>query len=482
MKNQDLYKGDTSRALINATTESVFLIDRDGVILDLNEVLAKQMGRKLEDIIGTSVYDNIPQEVAMERKRRVAEVVASKKPLKLTDERGSTILDTTVFPILNTDGEVDRLAIFIKDITERKQIEEQIRFQSQIMEQIRDSVITVDMNGTITGWNHASYKLFNYTPEEAIGENISLVYPEESYDYLNQEIIPGLLSKKRMEIEVSLVRKDHTRFDALVSLSVLTDGEGNTNGMIGYTIDISARKRAEAALVEANATKDKFFSLLAHELKGPIGGVSDLLNIIKQKHASMTQEDLHLQISSCADTVSTTYALLEDLLTWSSSQRNAIKLKVESFNLKGFVEEIISLMIDLANRKEIALWHDIDDSLQVKADRNTTKTVMRNLLSNAIKFTPRGGMITVHARKSGGGHFPEVEIEVEDSGIGISEERISKLFRIASNISIPGTEKEKGTGLGLVICKEFVEKNGGRIWVESEEPGGSRFFFTLPSA
>ena len=172
-----------------------------------------------------------------------------------------------------------------------------------------------------------------------------------------------------------------------------------------------------------------------------------------------------------------TLRLLENLLEWANSQRGKVSFNPGQIKLDELLDEEISILTDMAKEKNIALKSSVTSNLIVFADRNMIRTILRNLISNAIKFTHRDGQVDVKASSSNN----EVEVEVSDSGIGMTQEIISKLFRIDANLSTPGTENEKGTGLGLFLCKEFVEKHGGRIWVESEEGTGSVFRFVLPS-
>ena len=259
--------------------------------------------------------------------------------------------------------------------------------------------------------------------------------------------------------------------------------EGNQpDGLVCIGIDITPRRKALDALREANATKDKFFSLLGHDLKGPISGARDLFAMVGEHFESMSAEDVKQYISTGASTLGFTYELLEDLLTWSRSQRDVIELKPEVFDLGEYVEVNTSLYQQLADKKEISIRSELADGLKLKADRKTSNTVLRNLLSNAVKFTSRGGSITIKGGKATRENRSWVEIRVEDNGVGISEERIGQLFRNEADISTRGTDNERGTGFGLVLCKEFVEKNGGQIAVESEPGSGSTFSFTLPCA
>ncbi len=170
------------------------------------------------------------------------------------------------------------------------------------------------------------------------------------------------------------------------------------------------------------------------------------------------------------------YNLLENLLDWSRSQTGTLKFKPEKFNVNHIIEENIELLESTAHNKNIQIYSEFDTEINAFADKNMARTIIRNLISNAIKYTKQGGYININSHSNK--NF--CEISISDNGIGISEKNISKIFKIDESFSTTGTEREKGTGLGLILCKEFVEKNRGKLWVKSEPDKGSTFTFTLP--
>ena len=181
-------------------------------------------------------------------------------------------------------------------------------------------------------------------------------------------------------------------------------------------------------------------------------------------------------VAEMRTTAQSTYGLLENLLNWSRSEIGTLKLNPRLFQLKGMVESIFSVVDGNAKMKEIKLEHDIDNGVKVFADKSTVETVIRNLVTNAIKFTNKNGVVKV----SGIDRESYIEIVVEDNGIGIKPEMLGTLFSLKETSTTRGTANEAGSGLGLVLCKEFVERNKGEIKVESLEGKGSRFIFTLP--
>lgn len=229
-------------------------------------------------------------------------------------------------------------------------------------------------------------------------------------------------------------------------------------------------------LEELNVTKDKLFSIIAHDLRGPFNsiiGFSDL--IIKNKNENRTTQSKKYAglINSSA---TSTLVLLDNLLNWAKLQTEQVYFKPEKQNLASITLEVFTLLTPIANKKNITLNYCVSDDVSVFTDQYMILTILRNLISNAIKFTNPDGKIDVYASQVD----KCIEIAVSDNGVGIDDETQKKLFSLASNKSSSGTANEKGTGLGLILCKDFIEKHGGKIWVESKLGKGSTFKFSLP--
>jgi len=230
------------------------------------------------------------------------------------------------------------------------------------------------------------------------------------------------------------------------------------------------------ALQELNATKDKFFSIISHDLKGPLNSLTSFSGLLINHTDALSKEDIQMLAKDLDKSVKNLFALLENLLEWSRSQTGNIEFKPEPFDLGAVMEENRALLQNQAQNKKITLQNTNQAKIPVRAHKHSINTVIRNLVSNAIKFTPEGGSVTLSAQVA----RQQVKVSITDTGVGMSPEIVSKLFRIDTKHSTKGTADEKGTGLGLILCKEFIEKNGGRIGVESEPGKGSVFFFTLP--
>jgi signal transduction histidine kinase len=226
-----------------------------------------------------------------------------------------------------------------------------------------------------------------------------------------------------------------------------------------------------------NATKDKFFSIIAHDLRNPFAAIIGYSEMLKENIQHFERNKLESFINIIYDSTNQAYNLLDNLLIWAQAQKGDIEFSPETFNFKTLALNNVYLAKQLALKKEISIIMTIEEELPVFADKNMLNTIVQNLLTNAIKFTHPQGSVTISHRI-----FPEyTEISVADTGIGICDEVKNKLFRIDTHITNKGTENEKGTGLGLILCKEFIKKHGGKIWVESKVNEGSIFYFTIPN-
>lgn len=226
-----------------------------------------------------------------------------------------------------------------------------------------------------------------------------------------------------------------------------------------------------------NITKDKFFSIIAHDLKNPISSFVKISDFLVEQFHDLSKDEIKEFMDEVQLSANSVYELLENLLMWSRTQRGLVQFHPMNLDLRTIILNNINLLKMNADTKNINLNYSIESEISIYADPNMINTILRNLITNAIKFTHENGIITV---KSYTYNKDYCAISVADNGIGIPEDKISKMFNLESSYSTSGTNNEKGTGLGLILCKEFVEKHNGQIWVESEMEKGSNFIFTVP--
>ncbi len=227
-----------------------------------------------------------------------------------------------------------------------------------------------------------------------------------------------------------------------------------------------------------NAAKDKFFSIIAHDLKSPFNSILGFTQVLDESYDNYTDQERKKMIGILTKTSKHSFLLLQNLLTWARSQKGTIEISKERLPLKQLVDESIGSYMGAASLKKLEVCIDVSEKQYIAADHETMRTVIGNIVNNSIKYTNQGGKIIISAKTISS----DVVLTISDNGVGMSSKTIVNLFKIEESFSIPGTADERGTGLGLIICKEFVEKNGGKIWAQSEEGVGTTFKISLPIA
>jgi signal transduction histidine kinase len=243
-----------------------------------------------------------------------------------------------------------------------------------------------------------------------------------------------------------------------------------------YTLERLKAEKNEIRLHQLNVDKDRFISILGHDLKSPFNNILGFSEILTDEIDSLNKSEIKDIVKNINKSAQITNKLLEDILMWARTQQGKIPFKPQILSFTDICKNTLEILTPNANAKNITINYSARDEINIFADIDMLKTILRNLVSNAIKFTNKGGTININAAENS----ENVIISVSDNGIGIAPDNLTKLFDISQVITTKGTAKETGTGLGLLLCKEFVEKHGGKIRVESEVGKGSDFKFTLP--
>lgn len=475
--------------LVQTIPDLIWLKDVNGVYITCNKMFENFFGASEAEIVGKTDYDFVEQELADSFRKNDLNAIAAGKPtsneewITFASDGHQRLLETIKVPMYDSNGTTLGVLGIGRDITARKQAEERL-LESEIkyrtlIESMPDGVYRSTPEGKFVEVNPAMVKLLGYSSKEelmAINIKNDLYFNPEDRESLILELNPE-------ELDVyPLKRKDGSAVWVEDHGWYAKDENGNIIFHEGISRDVTDRKIAEMQmqkyakeLQELNATKDKFFSIIAHDLKTPFNSILGLSEILKEEAKNLDIATIEQYSGIIHSTSSNTFRLLENLLEWARIQRSQILFHPVSIRLKDLVDEVIEFMVEKANSKMIAVINYIPDEMVVYADKDMLKTILRNLISNALKFTSTRGKIEIKAISKGS----TTEILVLDTGTGISKDDMAKIFRIDSNFTKDGTENEKGTGLGLLLCKEFVEKHGGKIWVESEIGKGSTFIFTL---
>lgn len=377
-----------------------------------------------------------------------------------------------------------------RDITARKHAEENLQNERlllrTVIDNIPDSIYCKDIACRKILANPTELQYMGVNSEvEIIGKNDYDFYPKELAErfYADDQLVIQT-GQPVLNREEYLIDEKGQKQWLLTSKLPLKDEKGNIIGVVGIGHNITNRKRAEEEikkrneeLSKMNSEKDRFFSIIAHDLKSPFQGFIHLTEIMASDIKSFTFDELSLISKEMNSTAGNLYKLLVNLLEWAQMQKGTINFSPQDYLLSKIVKQGIETITQNAAKKGIQVVSTIKESIKVNADEKMISSVLRNLLSNAVKFTTQGGKITVDAKEI---ENEIVEVSVSDSGIGMSENLCKKLFKMEEKVGRKGTEGEESTGLGLLLCKEFVEKHGGKIWVQSRENIGSTFYFTLP--
>ncbi len=351
-----------------------------------------------------------------------------------------------------------------------------------IMNSMGDPVFVKDDKSRLLLVNDAFCEIFGLSRAEILGKTLAEdVPPDERESFLKIDMQVLSDGKENVNEESLTVRGREAIFIS-TRKSRFIDSNGE-KFLVGVIRDITDRKKTEQALIESeaqfrelNATKDILFSIIGHDLRGPFGNILVLSQLLIEAEKEVNLAELEQYLGMINSTAKNTLVLLDNLLNWAKSQTGQFDSKSEKINISASIQEVLELSDANAKTKNISLNLIKSDEIEVNSDKEIFKTILRNLISNAIKFTEPGGNvgISVNLKEN------QAEITISDDGIGINEETCKKLFSVSSNISSLGTANEVGSGFGLFLCKEFVQKLGGRIWVESKEGKGSDFKFTLP--
>ena len=344
---------------------------------------------------------------------------------------------------------------------------------------IPDMLFRINRDGVYLDFKGAIDDL-HYQNHEIIGKNNRDITPPRFAELVQKYIDLTLSSQELQEFDYELevpgkgLRAYNARMVAV-----------NADEVVAIVRDVTDTKRAEKQLRESearlkklNAAKDKFFSVIAHDLRSPFNAIMGFSDLLSEQVENEEYDGLDEMIKYIRSSSHQAFDLLSNLLVWSRTQLGQIQAVPVLTDLSELVKEAIHFYQEMANAKNITFRSTFDNDTSVFCDREMTGSVLRNLIVNAIKFSYPESTVSIHVKADG----DYVTVSVSDQGVGISRENADRLFRIDENVSTPGTNDESGTGLGLILCKDFMDRQNGRIWFESEEGRGSTFYCSLPLA
>jgi PAS domain S-box-containing protein len=515
-KNSEKILQDSSekfKKLVENTSDVIWLLDTDFSPLYVSPSITNVSGYTVEEEMNMKLEDRFPPS-SLEKIYKENIIFINK--LKNNDIQESyhivlqveyklkngnlTWVELTISPVFDEKMNLIAFQGVTRNIDERRKAENALKESEKkyklIVENTSDVIWIMDKDLKTTYISPSIEKFTGYSPEEYKLLSFSEKYSQGSIDLINMKFdeISSLMNHSSydenfsMTFDVEFIKKVGAVVIGEITATAIFDPQNDLIGYHGITRDVTERKLneqivldSEKRLRELNKSKDKFFSIIAHDLKNPLGTFKDMTKILHENFDSIDEENKKNLVAGMNQSAAHLIDLLENLLQWTRSQTGNIPFAPEMIDLHFVVSNSIDIMKMNADVKHIRIVSNVSELTFVFADLNMISTVIRNLISNAIKFTFENGEIEIKFKKTRGSNGEKlIEISVSDNGIGIEDNIIQKLFKIESQYTSLGTSKEKGTGLGLILCNEFIEKHNGTIHVVSEPKKGTTFIISLP--
>ena len=520
----------TEKDLRESETRFVSMAENLPVMVWLtdNKIKPKYINKKAIDFIGDlrkeQTINNIVHEDDLEYfNHNLITAIKTKKVLScelriLKDNSEYRWILTNIVPRFSDKKEFIGVLGVGLDITERKDIETKLLDSetqfTEITSVIGDGIFMIDSEFKLKFANPEFSNLLGYSEEELEGKNIHDIIHNHSEEQNSECSIYSVLNtgekrriaedyfktKSGLILPVSYVVSPLKRNDSIIGCVVafhdITERMQYEEEMQRFVEELQYNKElmeenanefailneelasSQSRLQELNASKDKFFSIISHDLRSPFTSIIGFAEVMLEDLDILDKVEIKEFTSSIYKSSKNIQNLLENLLQWSRVQTGRIEFNPINFDLNNLANDVVALYQVNAARKKISLSNVIENEFQINADKFMIDTLLRNLVSNSIKFTSQGGEINILAEEIPNEEM--LQISIEDTGVGMTDEVLAKLFKIDEHVTTKGTEKEKGTGLGLILCKEFIEKHGGKIWAESTLGEGSKFKFTIP--
>ena len=480
--------------LYNFAPVGYITLNKKGIIIETNYTASNLLGVVKSEMINKAFTKFIfkeDQDIYYLFRKRLIETKANQQfDLRINRSGNSYFwahLDT-ILPVKENDTIFN--LITLDDISKQKEYEESLQENKRFLNetQIIAKLGTYSLDIISDKWTSSDVldKIFGIDSDfdKSTKGWVSIIHPEwqeKMYDYFIREVLGR---KTGFDKEYKIIRQNDKAERWVHGIGELKfNGKKQPISMVGAIRDITEQKNAEEIILHqneelqrVNSEKDKFFSIIAHDISGPFTGFLGFTELLRTDLQNMTINELQDIANRLNSSANNLFGLLTNLLKWSAMQRGLTTFSPEKLSINDIINWIVEIFLETAGRKDIEIIEEISENIILMADKAMLETIIRNLLSNAIKFTNKGGQVIISANKLGN----NLIISVKDSGIGMSNDLINDLFRIDIRTSRKGTENEPSTGLGLFLCKEFVDKHNGKIWVISEEGTGSEFVISLP--
>ncbi len=489
LDNELLESKEKLEAIFNNAQVGILMMDTNLKVTYLNPYILDKMKYTAEEIYdkGVRIFKNDCKDfISKLRHQFKTKNISSIKSTDCLETKNGELIrvNLEVTKIFNAEKELTSYLFVIKDVSEEYLIKEQVEKLNAHLKSILESasqvyICSIDRDCNYTYFNE-NYKrnIKNHVGLElSVGDNYFIRYKDLSEKQDKKSTIAKVLAGESISGIREYPETKKVKLEILqYYYSPIIDSNNNVIGATVFSYDITDRVVAQRKLAHESSTKDKFFSIIAHDLRSPVGNIKAMLEHLTSEKRTPIKE-IRSILPILTDSARNTFDLLENLLKWASNQRGYLSFIPEQVMIKAIIDNVIKVTENLATSKNIKLSVDVSSEAQAYIDIDMFKTIIRNLLTNAIKYTPKKGQIKLTAITDA--HY--CTIKVTDTGIGIKEEIIPYLTEFDKTVSTYGTEGEKGSGLGLVLCRELVERMHGKMWIESEIGKGSSFSFTVPT-
>lgn len=472
------------RTLIETMTEGLVCLDPLMRITQVNQALCRMLEYSEEEILGRSYLDIIDKSqvsVSLDKFWRQLHGERSTYETCLVTRSGRKVsVIVGAAPFIDNQGRVQGTFGIYTDVSDQRRAEAEIRFQANLLANVNDCIIGIDLDGRIQSWNRGAEKLYGWSQEEAVGQQISLMFPLTELARL-REILTTIKAGGTWRGQVETMNKAKTARPVWLSVTSIRDENGNIKGAVGIVADIAHLIESHRQAEAANRAKSEFLANMSHEIRTPLGGILGFAELLSRENLSPRLMEFVTTIQRCGQQLS---HLVDNILDLSKIEADRIELQNANFEVSTLINECTAAIQPHLKDTAIVLKTFISPQVPpiLSGDVGRISQVLTNLLGNAVKFTERG---EIEVRASRGNkrlpssQFP-LHISVRDTGIGIPRHARDNIFQAFTQVDGSPARKYGGTGLGLAICRQLIELMGGRIWVDSEEGRGSTFHFCVP--
>ena len=476
----------------------IYIKDQESRFIFANKHLASTHGISDPDqIAGKTDFDLYPEETARAFYEDEQRIMASGQSIinqeeTILDRNGNeVILSTTKIPVKDAKGRVTGIMGIGRNITRQKRDQLRLMELSQVASGSQNVVVIMDRDGNFQWVNRGFEERYEATLEEFTAKFGTNLRDNSSNGQINEILEEVLETGKPFSYTTRVRDTDGSDAWYQTNINPILNDQGKITSMFLIDLDITEIKKADLQikqqryeleaqrdeLKKLNASKDRLFSIIAHDLKNPFQSIIGFSELLKEELGNLKMEQVEEYLSYIHDSSTSAYDLLYNLLEWARAQTRSIKVVTGQIGIRNLTGEIVALFCLQAKNKGIEMYNKLDPDLRVTADENMLHTILRNLVGNAIKYTFDGGTITIDNNMQ----EDKVAIHVTDTGLGMPDEKIKSLFSVEKGKSTEGTAGEKGTGLGLLVCHEYAELMNARIEVRSTTGEGSTFTLLLPA-